>query len=159
MPDILTQHNIGALGDLVRMSDHFSATAGGAGNNATFTGISLDRMGFGLGALARTALVGVLYEATLASGKTLSLGYDLQHAPDNATWTDFQTATGVVVATGVSGGTTAKGEFNFQVDLTSAQRYIRFNTIPNLSATGVDTCYGDVAGFVAGFERLAAPNI
>jgi len=156
MADMLTQHNIGAYGDLVRMSDHETTTAAGAGDASTFTGNTIDREGFGNSGPSLSALMGVIYEATLASGKTYSIGYGVQHSPDNSTWTDYQTATYVVVATGISGGGVAKGQFNVQVDLTNAKRYVRFMANADLNATGTDTSYYDVVGFFAGMDRLPA---
>jgi hypothetical protein len=157
MADIVLQHNVEGLGTLKRLSDHSTATAGGAGQATTVTGLTIDRKGFSTGSLPRSADLGVLYEATLQSGATLSLGYDVQHAPDGATWTDFQTATYVTVATGPSGGGVVKGDFNVAVDLGMAQRYVRFNYNPSLSSTGTDTLIADACGFFAGFDRLAAP--
>lgn len=158
MADIVLQRNIGAYVELVRMAAHGTSTAGGAGNATTVTGISIDREGFGNSGPSLSALIGVLYESTLASGATLSIGYDVQHSTNNSVWTDYQTATYAVVATGISGGGVAVGEFNVQVNLTSAYRYVRFNYMPSLSSTGTDTSYSDAAGVFAGFDRLPAAN-
>jgi hypothetical protein len=159
MADIITQKNIAALGDLVRLTDHSTATAGGTGAATTVTGISIDREGyFATGALPRCAEIGVLYEATLQSGATISFGYDVQHSTNNSSWTDYQTATWAVANTGASGGSVVKGEFNIAVNLDNAYRYVRFNYNPSFSSTGTDTLYADGAGFFAGFDTLAAPN-
>jgi hypothetical protein len=158
MADIVLQRNIGALGDIKRLTDHSTATAGGTGAATTVTGNTVDREGFGTGSLPMSALVSVAYEATLQSGATLSLAIDVQNAPDGATWADYQTVAATVVATGPSGGGTVKGEYNTQVLLSSAQRYIRFNYQPTFSSTGTDTFYADGVGFFAGFDRLASTN-
>lgn len=158
MSDIVVQRNIGALGDLVRLTDHGTSTAAGSGDATTVTGLTIDREGFGNGTPPMSALMSVIYEATLASGKTLSIGYAVQDSADGTNYSDYQTATYAVVSTGGSGGTTNKGQFNVQVNLTSARRYVRFNYNPDLSATGTDTSYSDGAGFFGGFDRLAAPN-
>lgn len=157
MSDIVTQRNIGALGDLVRLTDHGTSTAAGTGDAASITGLTIDREGFSNG-MPLSALMGVIYEATLASGKTLSIGYAVQDSPDGSNWSDYQTATYQVVSTGGSGGSTNKGEFNVQVNLSSARRYVRFNYNPDLNATGTDTSYSDGVGFLGGWDRLAAPN-
>jgi hypothetical protein len=157
MGDIVQTKNIGALIDVVRAGAAAAATAGGSGNTTTTTGATIDRMGYG-GSMPRSALASIIYDATLASGKTLSLGYSVQNAPDGSTWTDYATATYAVVATGASGGSVAAGEFNIQVDLNNAQRYVRFNTNPSLSATGTDTAVTRAVLAIAGFDRLAAPN-
>jgi hypothetical protein len=158
MADIVLQHNVGALGDLHRLTDHGTSTAGGTGDATTITGLTIDREGFGNGSLPNSALMGVIYEATLQSGQTLSIGYAVQDSADSSTWNDYQTATYGVVSTGASGGSTNKGQFNVQVSLTSARRYVRFNYNPKCSATATDTTYSDGVGFFGGFDRLAAPN-
>jgi hypothetical protein len=158
MGDIVQQRNIGALVDLKRLTDHGTSTAGSTGDATSITGLTIDRAGFGNGSLPMSAEVSVDFEATLASGKTLSVGYAVQDSADNSTWADYQTATSAVVSTGASGGSVNKGQFNVQVNLTSARRYIRFNYMPTASATGTDTSYSDAVGVFAGFDRLAAPQ-
>ena len=157
MAGILLQHNVASLGDLIRLADQSTATAAGSGDATTVTGITIDRQGFSTGSMPRSAVFGVLWEATLTTAKTLSIGYAVQDSTDNSTWTDYLTATYAVVANG-SNGLTPKGNFNVAVDLNSAKRYVRFNSNPDLSATGTDTYYATSAGFVAGFDRLAAPT-
>lgn len=159
MTDIVSQHNIAGMGDLKRLADHGTSTAASTGDATTVTGLTIDRMGFNNGSMPRSALMGVLYEATLGSGKTLSIGYAVQDSADNSAWSDYQTATYAVVATGPSGGGVVKSDFNVAVDLNSARRYTRFNYNPSCSATGTDTTYSDAAGFFAGFDRLPAPTI
>jgi hypothetical protein len=156
--DITTQRNIASLGDLKRLADHATSTAAGTGDATSVTGLTIDRQGFGNGSMPASALVGVHYETTLASGATLSIGYAVQDSADNSTWADYQTATYALAATGPSGGGAVKGSFNVAVNLGSARRYVRLNYNPDLSATGTDTSYSDAVGFFAGFDRLAAPN-
>lgn len=158
MPDILTQKNVASLGTMLRLTDHSTATAAGTGDATSVTGNTIDRMGFSTGSMPRSALMGVTYEATLASGKTLSVGYAVQDSADGTNYSDYQTAAFVVVTTGASGGSTNKGTFEVPVDLNNARRYVRFNYQPDLSATGTDTLYADGVGFLAGFDRLAAPT-
>ncbi len=158
MPDILTQHNIAALVDLRRLTDHSTATAGGTGAGTQVVGLTVDRMGMGTGSLAQSALMGVIYETTLAAGDTLSLAYEIDSSPDGSTWTNIQSATAAVVATGPTGGGTIKSEFNVAADLTGAARYVRFSYTPTFSAPNTDTFYGDGVGAFGGFARLAAPN-
>lgn len=158
MSDITLQRNVGALGDLKRLTAHGTSTAGGSGDGTTITGLTIDREGFGNGSLPLSALMSVIFEATLQSGATLSIGYDVQNSPDGSTWTDYQTATYAVAATGPSGGGAVAGEFNVQVNLTSAMRYVRLNYAPKCSSTATDTTYSDGVGFFAGFDRLPASN-
>lgn len=158
MADIVSQRNIGQMGDIKRLTDHATSTAGGTGDATSVTGASLDRVGAFSGSLPDSALISVLFEATLASGATLSVQYDLQSSPDNSTWTDYQTGTYVVAATGASGGSVVKGEFNVQVNLRNAARYLRFIYSPKCSSTGTDTTYSDGVGFFGGGDRLPSTN-
>ena len=151
------QHNIGAMIDVVRASAAAAALAGGTGDATTTTGTTLDRMAYG-GSMPRSALFSVLYDATLASGKTLSIGYAIQDSADNSNWSDYQTATYAVVATGASGGSVAAGQLNIQCDLGSARRYTRINSNPDLNATGTDTAVTRSVAALGGFDRLVAPN-
>jgi hypothetical protein len=154
MADIVLQRDVGALGSLLALSAVAAATAGGSGNSATTTGVTIDRMGFAGGSLAGSVEAAILYEASLASGKSLSFGYDIQEGPDGANWSDFQTATYAVVATGPSGGGAVAGQLQIGANLRAARRYVRFNFATVLSATGTDTAQAQAAGFFAGFDRL-----
>src|SRR5262252_1802352 len=147
MADINLVRNVGALGDILRLSDHATATAGGTGDATSTTGISIDREGFSTGSLPLSMLASVAYEATLGSGNTLSIGYAVQHSADNSNWSDYQTATYVTVATGASGGSVQKGAWK-----------VRFNFNPDLNRAGTDTGYYDAVGFIGGFDRQPAPN-
>lgn len=157
MSDIVQQRNVAAMGVPKRLSDHATSTAAGTGDATSVTGISIDRAGFGNGSLPLSASVSVDFEATLASGATLSIGYSVQDSADNSSWADYQTGASTTASTGGSGGTVNKGSFNIPVNLSSARRYIRFIYNPDLSATGTDTTYSDATGFFAGFDRLPAP--
>jgi hypothetical protein len=158
MNTLVYEKNIASLGVMKRLSAHSTATAAGSGDATSVTGISIDRQGFTNGGIPKSAMASVIYQATLASGKTLSIGYAIQDSADNSTFADFQTATYAVVATGPSGGGEVVGSFNVAVDLSNARRYVRMNYNPDLSATGTDTAYADAVGFMAGFDRLAAPT-
>jgi hypothetical protein len=154
MADIVLQRNVGALGSLVALSTAALVAAGGASNSATTTGIVIDRQGFGSGSLADSTEIAVLFAATLQSGKTLSLGYDLQEGPDGVNFSDYKTATYAVVATGPAGGGAVSGQLQIGASLRSARRYVRLNFATNLSATATDTATAQAAGFFAGFDRL-----
>lgn len=156
MVDLVTQHNIGALITERIASTVLSITAGGAGDNATFTGISFDREAFAQGSLPDSALFAALYDATLASGKTLSAGLGVQDSADNSAWSDFSTVASTVVATGPSGGGRVSGAVPFAVDLGPARRYVRVNVLPDMSATGTDTGFVVSAAAFGGFDRLGA---
>lgn len=154
MSDIVLQRDVGSLGVLKRLGATASAVAAGTGDSTTTTGTTIDRFAFASSGLPRALAAGVLYDATLASGKTLSIGYAVQHSDDGSTWADYQTATYAVVATGASGGSTVAGELEIGVFLGSAKRYVRLNSAVDLSATGTDTAVTRAVGFFAGFDRL-----
>jgi hypothetical protein len=172
MADIVLQKNLGALIDVKSvLNAAYAWTAGGASDSASFTSSSVDREGFSTGSLPRSLDVEVYYSATLGSGQTLSLSLDLEHAPDNSTWTDYVTEASAVIATGPSGGGLVSGVYRMTVqtsadnptpgpgiNLGSAQRYVRLAGIPHLSRTGTDTAQIMAIGLVfGGFDQLAAP--
>jgi hypothetical protein len=157
MADIVLQHDIADLGSMRRLSDQVALTAGGVGNATTVTSVTIDRGGFAGGSLPNAAEIDVLFAATLGSGNTLAVSFDVQDSPDGVNFSDFSTAASAVVATGPAGGGTVKSQVPFGVDLTGARRYVRVLFVPTLSATGTDTATAIAAGFFAGFDRLAAP--
>lgn len=154
---IVQQRNIAGLIDLKRLSDGVAETAAGSGDATTVTGATIDRGGFGNGSLPDSALMGVLYSATLGSGKTLSVATAVQDSADGTNWSDYSTVGATVAATGPSGGGAVHGQYNVPVNLRSAREYVRFNYQPDLSATGTDTAVTCAAGAFGGFDRLAAP--
>jgi len=157
MSDIVLQRDVASLGALLRLGNGSSATAGGTGDATSVTGATIDRFSIGNGSMPNVANVGVIYDAVLASGATLSIGYAVQDSGDGATWADYQTATYAVVATGPSGGGTKTGVFDIgSVNLSSARRYVRLNYMPDLSAANTDTASFRAIGFAAGYDRL--PN-
>lgn len=153
--NIVLQKNVAALGALIRATVAASAVAAGTGDATSVTGLTIDRFN-SAGGLAQSAEFGVAYEATLASGATLSIGYAIQDSADGSTWADYQTATYAVVATGPSGGGAVGGLLSITADLSSAKRYTRLNFRPDLSAGGTDTAVARGIGFLAGFDRLPA---
>ena len=152
--DIVLQRDVGSLGALKRLSLAASATAASTGDSTTTTGITIDRMSFSGGSMPNDIAAAVLWDATLATGKTLSIGYAVQDSADGANWLDYQTATYAVVATGATAASVVGGEFEVSVNLSSARRFIRFNSAQDLSATQTDTSVTRFAGFFAGFDRL-----
>lgn len=155
MNTIVLQRDVAALGLLLRLSTGASATAGGTGDATSVTGLTIDR--FANGSPMGVMDAGVAYEATLASGATLSIGSAVQDSADGTNWSDYQTAAAVVAATGPSGGGAVGGMFDLgSINLSSARRYVRVNIKPDLSATGTDTASLRSVGFGAGFDRL--PN-
>lgn len=154
--NIVLQRDVASVGALLRATAHAALVAAGSGDATSVTGATIDRYSAS-GGIANVANFAVPYEATLASGATLSIGYAVQDSADGSTWADIQTATYAVVATGPSGGGAVAGTFDIgSVNLSSARRYTRLNFNPNLSAGATDTANARGVGFIAGFDRLPA---
>jgi hypothetical protein len=154
--ELVLTRDVESLVTLKRLSAAASATAGGSGNSTTTTGVTIDRGQWSQG-MPKSLDAIVAYEATLATSKTLSIGYDIQDSPDGSNFSDYQTATYAVVATGSTAASAAAGEFKISASLTSARRYVRLNFAVNLSATQTDTAVARAVGAFAGFERNPAP--
>jgi len=166
--------DIGELIDVRSLTSNLSWTAGGASDSATWTGTSIDREGFFFGgSLPQSADIDVLYSATLASGSTLSVQFDVQDSADNSAFSDFATAAVAVFATGPSGGGVVNGVARMPrptignagglsgipgVDLRGARRYVRLLVIPHLSRGGTDTAIIQAVGVFGGFDLLPAPQ-
>lgn len=151
MSDIVYLRDVASLGTTKNLSSAASATAGGAGNNTQTVGHTVDRRIDG--GIVGCAALAILWDATLASGKTLSLSYVIQHSADGTTWVDYASGTSVV-ATGNEAATAQYGAYEIGVDLHATARFVRLNTTPVLSATAADTASTRSTGFFAGFDRL-----
>lgn len=158
MADIVTQHNIGAMVTERIASAPLAWTAAGAGDNTTKTGIDIDREALANGgSLPDSALFAVLFGATLASGATLSISFDVREGPDGTNYSDYASQSSIVVATGPSGGGVVNGQTVFAVNLSSARRHVRCDFVPDLSAAGTDTAIAVEAATLGGFDRLPSP--
>ena len=154
MSDIVVQANIGSLGALKRLSAAASATAASTGDSTTTTGATIDRAAFSSGGMPSSGVFGVVWDTTLATDKTLSVGYAVQDSADGTNWSDYLTATYAVVATGSTAASALSGVLEVNVDLRSARRYVRLNSAVDLSATQTDTAVSRSVGFFAGSDRL-----
>jgi len=117
-----------------------TATAGGAGDNTEADGSYADRLDTSSG-IAKSAKLIIGYRATLAAAATLSLTVNIQDDADGSgAGTDFGPALAkTVVATGAGGGSTETGTVELDFDLSSAERYVRSQITPDLSAGATDT--------------------
>lgn len=127
------------------LSEHFgaalSAVAAGAGDATEVDGEDIDRSN------AHSACFIIQAQAVLADTKTLVLKATLQDSPDGTTYTDVAADlqpegaanSTVLTLTGESGGTTERGVYKLDVDLSSLDKYIRIQLLPELNATGTDT--------------------
>ncbi|KAF2991147.1 hypothetical protein OGR47_02735 [Methylocystis sp. MJC1] len=138
MNTIVLLRNVAAYVRNVVASAFVSQTAGAA---AAVTGSTIDRLDPNNGALAGSALLSLIWSATLGAANTFSITSPLvQHSQDGANWSTLSTPTAPgVVATGPGGGGTVNGEWNYAQDLTDAYRYVRLNYTPAFSAANTDT--------------------
>lgn len=151
---IVLQKDVGSLGALKRLSAAAAATAASTGDSTTTTGVTIDRFGFSAAGRPDSMVAAVIWDATLATSKTLSIGYAIQDSADGTNWSDYKTATYAVVATGSTGASALAGELEVNVNLAAARRYVRANFAVDLSATQTDTAVARAVGFFAGFDRL-----
>lgn len=128
-----------------------SATAGGAGDNTSVNGTSIDRQAIGL---PLAAVLTLYFAATLASNQTLSItALKVQDSADGSTWADYKTLS----APGAVLSATGSGQSRASVGLSTARRYVRVVFTPDLSASGTDTA-NVVAGWaLTGFNELPSP--
>lgn len=136
-----------------RAAANTAATAGGAGDNTSVTGVIIDRAAIGFPA---SMVVAIPYTATLGAGDTLSIGYTVQtsEASDMSGAVTVATAALAPVATGGAGGSTETGTFEVSLNLTGARRYIRVNFTPDLSRANTDTAALSAVAVFAGANRL-----
>lgn len=137
--------NIGAY-IAPRFGGFVNATAAGAGDATEVDGVWIDRQDF------FSASVVLSYTATLQQAETLTLVSNVQDASDSSGTgaADYGAVyASAVVATGDTGGSTEVGAVKYNVDFlggtqgaadgTAADRYIRVQFTPDLSASGTDT--------------------
>jgi len=128
-----------------------TATAGGSGDATEVDGAWIDRQGF------NSITVAIPYTATLAEDETLSVAANLQDASDSSGTgaADFGTALAATVqATGDTGGSTETGAVKLTFDLTEADRYVRIQFTPDLSAANTDTAKLAAAYVLGGAVEL-----
>lgn len=131
-----------------------TAVAAGTGDNTEASGPYADRLIAGKGH-AQSAKLIISYSATLAADKTLSITASIQdNAANSGNGTDFGAALAkTVVATGASGGSTETGTIELDFDISSAERYVRAQITPDLSATATDTATISAAWVFFGAEN------
>jgi hypothetical protein len=146
MSDIVVQKNIGGYAvDVTSVWPQSSAAA-------TINGGSIDRQAHSM------ALSCIMHTAVGAIGgapTTASVQSTLQHAPDNATWTNYTNPSTNAVAQGAA-LTAADTEQNVAIDLTNAYRYIRVVTVVAFTGGTSPTALVNADLTLAGENTLAA---
>lgn len=145
--------SIGSLISGRRAAANTAVTAGGGGDNAAVTGVTIDRAALGY---PDSAVFIVTYSATLAQGATLSIAHTVQgsEAANMASPATIDSRGATVVATGPVGGGTVTGEVEIDVSLRGAGRYVRLNFTPDLSAANTDTAALAAVAVFGGASRL-----
>ena len=132
-----------------------SVTAAGTGDATEVDGETVDR--FALGGRNQSAKMIVAVQATLTSDKTITIEGNFQDSTNDSDWVDHGAAlAAATVCTGQTGGTEEEGVIELDVDLSSANRYVRIQVTPDMSHTGTDTAL--VAGVIVfgGADALPA---
>ncbi|HET7233254.1 MAG TPA: hypothetical protein VFJ16_24800 [Longimicrobium sp.] len=130
-----------------------AVTAGGAGDNTEVNGPWVDRQGY-----ASAKLV-ITFKAVLAAAATLTIAANLQEATDSAGTgaADFGAAhAAATAATGAGGGSTEYGVVELDLNLTTAERYVRAQFTPNLSAANTDTAVVSAVLVLGGGTNIPA---
>lgn len=133
---IARQRNIGAFIASANALIANVVTAGAGGDGAEQSGYWNDRR------RKNSAVLVISFTAVLAQGATLSLAANMQDATDGSGTgaADFGDAVAnAVVATGGTGGTTEVGTLEIDIDLSSADGWLRGQVTPTLSAANTDT--------------------
>lgn len=90
------------------------------------------------GSLCDAALAACQYTATLQEDQTLSLRLRLLHGEVDPPTTAVVLTAAAVCATGTAGGSTETGLIQHEIDLRGYGRYVRLETLPDLSQAVAD---------------------
>lgn len=145
--------NIGAYIAAALALDNTDAVAAGAGDATEADGNWVDRN------RALSAKLVITFKAVLAEDKTLSIAANAQDASDSSGTgaADYGDAVAnAVVATGGSGGSTERGVVELDLDLSSADAFIRPQVTPDLSAVATDTVEFNAVIVFGGFDQNPA---
>lgn len=126
--------NVSNVGSMVKVmgGGGSSAVAAGAGDATAVTGATIDRLGYS------SAVLAISYRTTLTAAKTLAFAAEYQTSDDGTNWdTAVALQTSTVAKTGAA--TASDGIVEFDLNLNSLKRYIRFNFTPDLNNTASDT--------------------
>ena len=159
MEQVLSK-NVGALITARKGSAFLSWTSGGTGDGTVKSGTSLDRESVGAsgqGGIPESCVVSALYEATLGSGASLTIALGVDDSADNSNWSGYATLAAQTVATGPSGGGAVSGQVAFNVNLSSARRWVRPRFVPTLTRGGTDTGISVAVMVLGGADKLPAP--
>ncbi len=134
------------------------ATAAGTGDATEVDGEDIDRED------ALSASFVISAQSVLTATKTLVLKATVQDSPDGSTWTDVAAAlqpegaanSTILTQTGEAGGSTERDVYKHDIDLSSLDRYVRIQLLPELDATGTDTAIVTAVCVLGGLTTIPA---
>jgi hypothetical protein len=135
-------HDSGSQIKAVRASDNAALTAGSTGDNTPVVGQIIDRSALGM---PLSCAVVIAIKAILGDTNKLTLkSVTIDHGDDSALGdaTTFATPADVDVLVDPAspgGGSTMRGQQQYNVDLGGAKRYVRLTFTPDLNAANTDT--------------------
>ena len=112
-------------------------TAGSATyDNAAYTTDSIDRRGY------NSCKVLIPYSAVLATDNVFTLGLKVSESDAGTTFTSMAVLfAATTIATGTTTASPLKGCYEYSLDLSGYDRYIKFEVTPNCSAANTDTLF------------------
>lgn len=148
------QHGIGDVLTSVNALTPNVVTAGTTDSGAAQNGNTIDRQSLGRNYLS--AQIAIPVTTTLAATKTLTVAAKVQDSADGTNFTDYGTAPSSTVlgSTSSTASQTLKSAKDFNVDISSARRYVRVVVTPTLSATASDTVALGGVAVLGGGDRI-----
>lgn len=145
-------HDLGSEILIKFAAQHAAATAGGAGDNAETTGVTIDTTA--LGTRYNSVAFALSARAVLAAAATLSVTGKIEHSDDGVSWSDLVESATLLTLTGGAGGSMETGTAVMKTSLEYAKRYIREKFTPDLSAGATDTATVQSVAIFGGPERM-----
>jgi hypothetical protein len=130
-----------------------TVTAESGGDGVAINGVEIDTDAFPTRFNNVTALVPI--EAVLGDAETATVVAKIQTREESdGDWTDIAGAEAQVVLTGGDGGTTERSVLKVGADMAFAERRLRIEVTPTLSASATDTTAVSAIAVFAGAEAL-----
>jgi hypothetical protein len=125
-------HDIGSQIKAVVAQAHFPVTAGGTNDNSEQNGVTIDRTA--LDQLYMSGVYSILTTVALGASETAVFTANFQDSADGSAWADYGDALATTTLT-----TSGTYTIVLKADLAGARRYIRVQTLCNLSRANTDT--------------------
>ena len=130
-----------------------TVTAGSGGDGVAINGVEIDTDAFPTRFNNITVLVPC--EAVLGDGETATVVAKIQTREESdGNWVDIAGAEAQIVLIGGAGGTTERSVLKVGADMAFAERRLRIEVTPTLSASATDTAAVSASAVFAGAEAL-----